>query len=104
MIEGLRVTVEGPELRQLCQDRAVHHHERALKYAAQVVSMKENAIEGMAYTNGDPVRALEDKREQHEAEAAELEFIANHVELRESYLLGREDLVKLGITKGRGGW
>lgn len=101
MIEGLRVTVSGVELRNLCKDRVIHHLERAEKYQQQIVSMKESAIEGMNYTNGDPVRALTDKCASHEAEAAELAFIADHLMMTETYLLGKEDLVKLGITKSR---
>jgi hypothetical protein len=101
MIEGLQVTVDGKELILLCKDRVIHHLERAEKYLKQIVSMKESAIEGMAYTNGDPIRPLEDKRASHEAEAAEMEFIANHLVAAETYLLGRDDLVKLGITKSR---
>lgn len=101
MIEGLKVTVNGAELVLLCKDRALFHLGRAEKYQLQIMSMKQNAIEGMNYTNGDPVKALEDKRFGHEAEASELQFIADHLDICETYLLGRDDLVKLGITKSR---
>lgn len=101
MIEGLKVTVNGAELVLLCKERAIHHLARAEKYQLQIVSMKQNAIEGMNYTNGDPVKALEDKRSSHESEASELQFIADHLVITETYLLCRDDLVKLGITKSR---
>jgi hypothetical protein len=101
MIEGLKVTVNAVELQQLCNDRVRHHSDRAEKYQQQIDSMKADSIQGMAYTNGDPVKALEDRRQQHESEAMEMNFIAAHIDMSHSYLLGREDLVKLGITKSR---
>lgn len=101
MIEGLKVTVNGAELVLLCKDRALFHLGRAEKYQLQIMSMKQNAIEGMNYTNGDPVKALQDKCSCHESEALELQFIAEHLIPTEQYLLGRDDLVKLGITKSR---
>lgn len=99
MIHGLKVTVRGDELRLLCIDQANHHIDRAVVYANQIKSMKENQIEGMAYTNGDPARALTDKKIQHEGEASELQFIADHLELMEIYQLDTEALRKLGICK-----
>ena len=101
MIEGLKVTVSGDELRGLCTKRADHHRSRAKVYSQQVESMTVNEIEGMAYTNGDPRRALGDKRSQHENEAAELDFIAEHLVAAEDYLLDSAALQKLGICKSR---
>lgn len=101
MIEGLKVTVSGVELAKLCVDRAKHHLERAEKYQLQITSMNADRIEGMSYTNGDPVKTLEDRKSTHESEAFELDFIARHIVESETYLLQREDLVKLGITKSR---
>ena len=101
MIEGLKVTVEGAELRDLCESRAEYHKSRSDAYASQIESMKSRSIEGMSYTNGDPIKALEDRKNQHDCDYSEMNFIASHIDTAESYLLGREDLVKLGITKSR---
>lgn len=98
MIEGLKVTISGTELADLCGQRADHHAERERVYAEQIASMESAKIEGMQYTGGDPVKALADKRAQHASEAAEMRFISEHVEPEESYLLARADLYKLGIT------
>lgn len=103
MIEGMRVTVNGKELILLCKNRAIHHLERAEKYQLQIVSMKQNMLEG-GMTNSssrDPVKDLEERRSQHESEASEMEFTANHILAEEEYLLGRDDLVRLGIAKSR---
>jgi hypothetical protein len=101
MTEGLKVTVKGAELRALCLERVEHHGQRAKVYADQAASMEVNEIEGMNYSGGDPKRQLRERREHHEAEAGELQFIGDHLNLTEDYLLGRDDLQKLGICKGR---
>ena len=101
MIEGLKVTINGPELVKLCTDRATHHENRAATYARQIDSMKEDAVEGMQYTNGDPVKNLEGRMSHHQRESSELTFIAKHIDKSEQYLLERQDLEKLGICKSR---
>ena len=102
MIEGLKVTIDGNELRELCAKRANHHRDRAEVYARQIQSMEESKIEGMQYTSSDPQKALNDKKAQHEFEAEELTFIADHLSITEQYLLDREALYKLGIANR--GW
>lgn len=101
MIQGLKVTVSGIELKELCEKRAAHHTERASVYTAQAESMEKNQIEGMNYSGGDPKRALLEKKMGHEADASELTFIAKHIRLDEEYLLDNTDLHKLGICKAR---
>jgi hypothetical protein len=101
MIEGLKVTVKGGELRDLCDQRSKHHDERATVYEKQIADMNANAIEGMQYTNGDPVKALQERRTQHLSEAREMHFIATHIDPTESYLLDRDALHRLGITANR---
>ena len=101
MIEGLKVTVGGMELRELATKRAEHHEERAATYAGQVENMKAAKIEGMQYSGGDPIDALERRCAEHTTDARELRFIAAHLDALESYLLRREDLQRLGITDSR---
>lgn len=101
MIEGLKVTITGAELRELCLKRSDHHLQRVEAYAAQEASMSQNQIEGMSYSGGDPKKVLTEKRKQHEWEASELQFIATHLDPSEKYLLEGEDLIKLGICKSR---
>ena len=100
MIEGLKVTVKAEELRDLCIKRADHHESRAAVYEKQVAEMKRDRVEAAPFTNGDPVAALESRRETHASEGKELRFIADHLAAGE-YLLGKEDLHKLGITASR---
>ena len=99
MIEGLKITIEGTELKELCAKRAQHHLERSVAYAGQLASMEKAEIEGMQYSGGDPKRALRDKKEQHDAEASEMDFIAAHIVTSETYMLDKDALYKLGISK-----
>jgi hypothetical protein len=101
MIEGLKVTVTGAVLRDIAIARVEHLTGRHEEYAKQVASMEAAKVEGMAYTNGDPVKALRDRMAQHRTEAEELSFIAKYLDLGESYLLDRTDLYRLGIVKDR---
>lgn len=104
MIEGLKVTIGGIELRDLANSRAGHHETRCATYAEQIASMKAAQIEGMSYSNssnGDPVTALEGRRTQHENDARELRFIASHINVQEIYLLDRDALTRLGIVASR---
>ena len=101
MIEGIKVTITGTELRDLCLARAEHHVNRQNAYTQQLESMKFNQIEGMSYTNGDPIKSLEDKRLEHANAGAEMLFISKHLKPDEEYLLDRNDLFRLGITKSK---
>lgn len=101
MIHGLKVVVQSVELKELCLARANHHRDRAFAYSEQIKSMESNKIEGMAYTNGNPIQSLKDRRAKHENEASELLFIANHLVGDESYMLEHSDLEKLGIVSSR---
>ena len=102
MIEGLKVTVDGSELVELCLSRSQWHSERAELYRNQALSIEANKLEGMHNTSaGNPAEQLKEKAKTHEADSSELNFIAKHLVPGESYLLGREDLQKLGITKSR---
>ncbi|TAN03148.1 MAG: hypothetical protein EPN36_14215 [Rhodanobacteraceae bacterium] len=99
MIEGLKVTVEGVELRELCIKQAEFHEQRRDKYAASAQTLGDVVPEGANYSGGDPKKALADKVSQHDNSARELRFIAAHIVPHESYLLDNLALVKLGISR-----
>lgn len=98
IIEGIKITINGTELQELCQNQATHHFERATVYAEQLLAMKANEIEGMEYSGGDPTKAISDRRDKHKAEAQELKFIADHINPAATYILDTRDLAKLGIV------
>lgn len=103
-IEGLKVTVQGPELRDLCSKQAAYHTERATAYAEQHKSLSNAQIEGMQYSGGDPKKALADKQEEHSNKARELTFIAEHIKQDAEYLLDRSALAEVGVIRSSRGY
>jgi hypothetical protein len=101
MISGLKVTVSGTELIELCKTRTDEHRERSRAYGKQIEAMKSGRLEGMQYTGGDPIQSLNDRQKKHDADGDEMDFISKHIEPAESYLLDLSDLQKLGICKSR---
>jgi hypothetical protein len=99
MIEGLKPTVSGVKLRDICLSRAAHHIDRSKKYDEQLQSMERAEIEGMNYTNGDPKQALRQKRDMHIADSEEMVFLAENLDVSETYILDSDDLSKLGICR-----
>lgn len=87
-IEGLKVTVPAKELAMTCRDRAKWHEIRAVFY-----EKTKNALPEM------PEAMMKDRIDRHRGEAAELLFIAAHLDSKAVYLLDRSDLHKLGVVK-----
>lgn len=101
MIEGLKVTISGRELTDICEDRAAHHFKRADVYGEQIKSMESNRIEAAPMTNGDPIAALKSQRDSHSRRGNEMTFIAAHIVPDEDYLLDDRDLEKIGVIESR---
>lgn len=100
MIEGIIVTLTGNELKKLCKECATHHRKRAKVYADQIKTMKKNQIEVAQHQySGDPFENLKSRLESHTDDASEMEFIAEHLDLKEKYRLERRDLERLHICK-----
>jgi len=102
MIEGLKVTIKGEELRKLCLSRAEFHENRAKLIEQQKQSLSENEGEDHSsdstFSNKGPEDLMRDKIRRHRSQAAELTFYADHLVLTEDYFLDASDLSKLGIT------
>lgn len=103
-IEGLKVTVAGIELRDLCSKQAAFHQERAVAYAKQRSSLQDAQIEAMQYSSGDPKKALADKQAEHDNKARELTFIAEHIKQDAEYLLDRSALAEIGVIRSSRGF
>ena len=69
MIIGLKVTIPGTELKELCIKRGEFHFARSKVYQEQLTNMESNEVESMTYSNGDPKRSLKDKKDQHLSDA-----------------------------------
>ncbi len=103
MIEGLKVCIPTAELRELCIANAEFHRERTAKYEAQINNLKAAQVEGMKYTNGDPIESLTERKDEHEAGEIEMRFIAKYLKEGEEYLLDRDELLSLGMVGDKGG-
>jgi len=90
MIDGLRLTISGEELRQLFEDR-IEHHERCVKHWKH-----EQARTPEEQTEDEPLLPedmCEHEAERHEWRADVLRFIRDHIEGGELFRLGESDLL-----------
>ena len=95
MIEGLHFDIPADELESHLNDRHGHHTGRVETYAKQIKDFEDNKIEGMAYTNGDPIKAMKDKKAEHDSLVAKYAFLRDHVITGETYRLSEDDLRKI---------
>ena len=94
MIEGLKVTISGSEVRELATKRAACHAEKAEQYRKQLEALATLNVVGTSNGPGDAAKAII----QHTAHAAEMQFIADHVDVNEQYILNSGDLARLGVS------
>jgi hypothetical protein len=103
MIEGLKVTVSGAELKSLCEVRAGFHEERVKFYNEQRDALPEmdEDVPEFANVSKAPQQMMSDRIKAHKGEAEEMWFFSKHLVQEEQYLLGREDLARLGVVSSR---
>jgi hypothetical protein len=108
MIEGLRVTVPGTEVKALLEERAKYHSQRSSDYrrtwetlSAAMGSLQEEDMPKMSSMNNDPVAQAKAGIERHTAKEKENTFMAKFVKTEEDFLLGTEDLHRLGVIESR---
>jgi hypothetical protein len=101
MIEGLKATVQGDELRQLCIKQADFHRQRSAFYET-----KEQALEGVSSQGSvgysghrDPRDQMQQKKLEHDNSARTLVFISDHLKPGEEYQLDFNDLATIGIVR-----
>jgi len=99
VIEGLKVTVVGNELKSLCLARANYHTSRAKHYREQQTALPDaDDGAGQHSSKQSLEETIRSRIAHHEGEAAELQFIAGHLMDAAQYRLDRSALVKLGIS------
>lgn len=89
MIEGLRLTMTGAEVRRLLEERATAHLRRAAHWKREAARTPEEE------TDEDPrmpAHICENEGERYEWRAAVMEFLRDHIEPHEVYRLGEADL------------
>lgn len=97
MIEGIKPTVSGLKLKALCEAQAAHHKRRIEVYSEQIANFNEAKVEAADFTGGDPIRALESKRSEHENQAKYLDFLAENLDVASTFLLDKADLQLVGV-------
>jgi hypothetical protein len=100
MIDGLKLTMTGEELRRVLGERADTHRRYADHWEAERSRPAESQTEENPLL---PEHMCEFEAERHEWRAEVLEFIRDHVELVEVYRLGASDLEFGELLPGKPG-
>lgn len=105
MIEGLKVTVPGAEVKRLLEKKAEHHRLRASEYqavvdryaAAGITSDDDNKLSSQR----DPVSEARSGVKRHQERERENLFLARWVNTQQAFLLDTTDLNRLGVLESR---
>jgi hypothetical protein len=89
MIDGLRLTFSGDELRTLLDDRIADHNGAADHWRRELSRTPESQSEDAPLL---PDQMCEYEEERHVWRAEVLEFIRDHLDPQETYRLGAADL------------
>ena len=89
MIDGLKLTLTGEEVRRLLDERSQEHQRRAEWWKDEQERTPENPTDDHPLM---PDHMCEHEAERHEWLAEVLAFIRDHVDASEVYRLGKRDL------------
>jgi hypothetical protein len=89
MIDGLKLTLSGEEIRKRLEERIADHNRSADHWRHERSRAPESQTEDAPLL---PDHMCEHEIERHTWRAAVLEFIRNHVDEQETYRLGAVDL------------
>ena len=90
MIDGLRLTITGEELRRLLDERIEEHERCVARWKRQQARAPEEQTEDEPLL---PEHMCEHEAERHEWRADVLGFIRDHIEAAEVYRLSEADLL-----------
>jgi hypothetical protein len=98
MINGLKATVSGKDLKALLINRSDFHDKKAIEFGDQI--RKKTSQGGLsAIIDELGLQELNRHKKHHESEADLLSFVSSFVVEHESYLLSCEELVRLGVSE-----
>ena len=89
MIDGLKLTLPGEELRMRLEQGVQRHEREASRWTRETLRGEEDATDGAPLL---PEEMCEHEAERHTWRAAVLEFIRDHIDAGETYRLGAADL------------
>lgn len=101
MIDGLKLTMTGEEIRSLIEQRAAEHRTRATNWKREAARTPEDQTEDRLLM---PERMCEHEAGQHEWRAEVLTFVRDHVDPSEIYQLGEWDLDFAELLPTRPEW
>jgi hypothetical protein len=101
MIDGLKLTMTGDEVRRLLQERADEHREAAARWEHEANRPAEDQTEDTLQL---PAHMCESEAGHHEWRAEVLEFLREHLEPQAIYRLGEADLAFGELLPGKPGW
>lgn len=101
MIDGLKLTISGGELRTLLEERIDAHNRRADRWKREQARTPEEATDDEPLL---PDHICENEAERHEWRVEVLEFVRDHVEVGETYRLGEADLAFAELLPEKPGW
>lgn len=102
MIEGLHFDLSSDELKAHLEARARHHDSRVEFYQGQAKQLRDGGAQPTNYSNGDPIRNLEEKAAGHLEARERFSWLATHVVKNETYRLSEADASKVELIKARG--
>ena len=88
MIDGLKLTFDGDELRRLLHERAERHRSEIERLKTDQGPERQDSVNGCIL----PQHMVDGMIERHEWRSEILDFIYAHVDAAETYRLGVEDL------------
>jgi hypothetical protein len=89
MIDGLKLTVTGEDLRRLLQERADAHRASAAHWSREAARKPDEQTEDAPLL---PAALCENEAEREEWRARVIEFLRDHLDPSEVYRLGQSDL------------
>ena len=101
MIDGLKLTMTGEEIRSLIQERITDHRLRVAHWTEEAARTLEDQTEDHPLL---PEHMCENEAERHEWRADVLTFLRDHLDPSEVYRLGEADLEFAGLLPEQPDW
>lgn len=101
MIDGLKLTFSGSELRTILDQRVRRHEERTDRWTAETLRTADDQTDEEPLL---PTHMCENEAERHAWRADVLAFIRDHIDAGETYRLGAADLEFGELLPEKPGW
>src|SRR5688572_15731227 len=96
MIDGLKLTMTGEQLRSVIEERLTAHHLQAARWTEEAARTRDDETPERPLL---PEHICENEAALAEWRAARLRYICDHLDPTEVYLLGERDLEFAGLLE-----